>query len=98
MAREVCNSVSGVLCDYEEAGEELCKAYDLGEDLEDLLAWLGNINPVKGLNLLHNQVRDFDLRDISHQKPLSVLKAVLEMVVNLAGLSESDWRRLLKKA
>lgn len=95
---QVGTMVAHVQEQYEEAGEELCRINDLGEDLWNLLEWLGNMDPVKGLNLLNNQVPDLNLRGIPHQAPLSVLEAVLKMAVNRAGLSESDCRRLFRKS
>ena len=95
---QVGTMVAHVQEQYEEAGEELCRVHDLGEDLSDLLEWLESMDPVKGLNLLNNQVPDLNLRDIPHQAPLSVVEAVLKMAVNRAGLSESDCRRLFRKS
>lgn len=79
---KVCTMVSHVQGEYEAAGEELCRVYRLGVDLSDLLAWLENMSPVKGLNLAHNQVADLDLQDLPHQQPLELLRAMLEMAVN----------------
>jgi hypothetical protein len=79
--RELLDVLARALENQPEESEALAQQMNLPGDLDDLLAILGQMDPVEGINQLHYASQNLDLQNLPKQTPLSILQAVLSMVL-----------------
>jgi hypothetical protein len=81
---ELQDQVAGAFCDHPEEADVLLVKYEAmyqcPYDLEGLLAMMGNLNPVVGINNFQYLNEKVNLKDVMKSKPLDVLEQVLKML------------------
>lgn len=87
-------SLANVEANYQAAGEELIKEAQWlgGQSLDDLLALVGNFDPVDLVNQLVYINPDLDLKDLMHLPVLVPLKALLRVLtISSRFLERTTW-------
>lgn len=71
--------VSHIREQYPEEAEQLRQKWEYPVDLSNLEEVLGAMNPVRGVNQLHEAAPNLDLQTLPKQQPLKVLEALFKM-------------------